>query len=423
MFDLPDDVERRERRARARMLLDAVLDVDPRTATGPELTQLMAARAELAAITDGAAVAAMAQWEASADWAADGSATAVTALVNHTGAHRKAAGSLRRTGLDSASMPHVSSAAAAGALTLAHLHLLTRARKPEVAEVFDRDEAMLVADAKTLSADALSAHLLSWRYGALAELGRNEPDAKPDHLSDADTAKIVTGFAGRGLITLDLTPVALAAVVEAVHARIETWRRTGQLTEDPRTWEELVAAAIVDLIADGSVSTRHGQIRPLLIVTATLTDLFDRADIPTDQRAAWSARILGGGPIGQTALRELMEQANLQLVVTDDDGEPLYVGRARRLATAAMLVALFARAGRGCEFPGCHAAHHRSHAHHIIWWDHGGLTEILNLALLCPHHHRLIHQAGFTLVRGPTGLVFHRPDGTTIEPPPFQYAA
>ncbi|MBO9596832.1 MAG: hypothetical protein J7559_03280, partial [Cohnella sp.] len=33
---------------------------------------------------------------------------------------------------------------------------------------------------------------------------------------------------------------------------------------------------------------------------------------------------------------------------------------------------------------------------------------------LCPHHHRLVHH-GWTLIRGPAGLVFQRPDGTTIE--------
>lgn len=117
-----------------------------------------------------------------------------------------------------------------------------------------------------------------------------------------------------------------------------------------------------------------------------------------------------------------MEQADLQLVITDDDGEPLHIGRARRLATAAMLVALLARSGGTCEFPGCHATHHRSHAHHITWWRHGGVTAISNMALLCPHHHRLVHR-GWTLTREPTGLTFTRPDGTNLPPPHYRQAA
>ena len=419
MFDGPGDTSRA---AEAHALLDRVLSVDPARATGAELSGLMVARAQLAAVVDGAAVAAMAQWDASADWASDGSATAVTFLANHTGAHRSAVASLRRTGLDAAGMPHVSAAARAGSLPLSHLTLLTRARRPEVAEVFDRDEEALVAEARKRTADSLAAWLRAWRYGALEELEVNDPDHRPDHDSDESTARIVTGFAGRGLITLDLTPVHLAIVVEAVEARLETWRRAGQLTEDDRSREELVAAALLDLVADGSVSSRRKQLRPLLIVSARLTDLFDRAGVPAEQRTAWSARIVGGGPIGQAALRELMEQANIRFVVTDDDGEALHVGRAQRLATAAMLVALIARSGGTCEFPGCHAKHHRANAHHIRWWRDGGVTATENLALLCPHHHRLVHH-GWTLIRGPAGLVFRRPDGTTIEPPPFQHAA
>lgn len=306
MFDQSGATSRDEaaaRRAKVHALVDVVLDADPATSTGAELTAVLEARAELAAAVDGAVVSAMAPWEASADWALDGSRSSVVALVNRTGAHKSAAGALRKTGLLAASMPHVSAAAAAGVLPLSHLHLLTRARKEEVAEVFDRDEALLVAEAKTRTADSLSGWLTGWYYGALAELGRNEPDASPGPGTEADTAKIITGFTGRGIIEVDLTPQSLAVWVEAVEARVETWRRTGQLTEDTRTWAELVAAALTDLIADGSASSRRGLPRPLLIVIARLGELFDRAHVSSVQREAWTARILGGGPIGKAALR------------------------------------------------------------------------------------------------------------------------
>jgi len=422
MFDDAEIESQEAKRAKAHALLDAVLDVDPRTAPGSAMGRAIEARGELAAIVDGATVAMIGQWETSADWAADGAASPVVAIVNGTGAHRSAAGALRRTGLAAASMPHVSAAAGAGTLPLSHLHLLTRARTDEVAEIFDRDEAMLVNQAQTLAADALSQRLVAWRYAALEELERNEPDRPPGPETEADTAQILTGFAGRGLVKLDLTPESLAVLVEAVEARVETWRRTGQLTGDARTWAELVGAAVMDLICDGSTSSRRGQPRPLLIVLAKLSELLHRAGISEDQRNEWTARIVGGGPISRAALRELMEQANLQLVVTDDDGEPLHVGRARRLASAAMLIALIARSSGTCEFPGCHAKHYRANAHHIEWWRHGGPTNIDNLALLCPHHHRLVHH-GWTLTRGPTGLIFKRPDGTTVPPPHYGNAA
>ena len=421
MFDHGDASGPESREARAHRLLDRVLSTDP-TATGAELSAAIESRAELAAITDGAVVALVPQWEASVDWANDGSATAVTWTVNHTGAAKSAAGALRKTGLLAASMPYVTAAAVAGELPLSHLHLLTRARTTEVAEVFDREEADLVAEARTLTADRLVMRLMEWRYQALAELARNDPDPRPGPETENDTASIVQGFMGRGIVTADLTPETLAIWVEAVHARIETWRRSGQLDSDDRTYAELVCAAITDLIADGSTSSRRGQPRPLLIAIATLSALLDHAGIPATERDRWQATILGGGPMSQAALRELIERANIVFAITTDDGEPLYLGRARRLATAAMLLALIARSGGTCEFPGCHANHHRCHAHHINWWRHDGFTDINNLALLCPHHHRLVHH-GWTLTRGPTGLDFRRTNHTPIPKPHYRNTA
>jgi hypothetical protein len=36
-------------------------------------------------------------------------------------------------------------------------------------------------------------------------------------------------------------------------------------------------------------------------------------------------------------------------------------------------------------------------AHHVIWWRHGGTTDIGNLALVCGRHHSLIHTGHWTL--------------------------
>ena len=422
MFDASDDSSVEERGARAHALLDAVLAADPATDPGSVLSAALEARAQLVNLLDGAATAVLPAWEASCDWAQDGSSTPVTWLVNHTGVRRAAAAAERRTASLIPSMPHVAAASGAGQLTASHIAQLARARTPEVAEAFDRDEALLVGIARTLAADALSRALLAWRYRALEEAGRNDPEGSPGTETDDSTLSIVRSFQGRGLLRADLTAADVVALTEAIDARIETWRRAGQLADDTRTYQELYAAALLDLVADGSTSSRRRQARPLLIAIATLSALFDRADVDGPERDAWQARILGGGPLSRAALQELMERANISLVITTDDGQPLHVGRAQRLATAAMLAALVARSGGTCEFPGCHASHHRCHAHHIVWWRNGGETGVVNLALLCPHHHRLVHR-GWTLTRGPTGLVFRRPDGTQLHGPPFADAA
>jgi hypothetical protein len=44
-----------------------------------------------------------------------------------------------------------------------------------------------------------------------------------------------------------------------------------------------------------------------------------------------------------------------------------------------------------CAVPGCGATR-GLHAHHIRHWEDGGPTDLNNLVLVCPHHHRLHHR-------------------------------
>ncbi len=82
-----------------------------------------------------------------------------------------------------------------------------------------------------------------------------------------------------------------------------------------------------------------------------------------------------------------------------------------------------AQRDRGCVFPGCDAPVAWCHAHHTIDYQLGHRTRLDELVLLCPHHHRVVHQPGWTLTRSPTGAIYvTRPDGTPLadrnHPPP-----
>ena len=49
------------------------------------------------------------------------------------------------------------------------------------------------------------------------------------------------------------------------------------------------------------------------------------------------------------------------------------------------------------------------HAHHDNRWSEGGPTNVETGRLLCPHHHRRIHDPRYQTTRLPTGKVrFHR---------------
>jgi Domain of unknown function (DUF222)/HNH endonuclease len=84
------------------------------------------------------------------------------------------------------------------------------------------------------------------------------------------------------------------------------------------------------------------------------------------------------------------------------DGLPLSVGRKRRTVPPTLRRLLEARHGDVCCFPGCERRRHLQ-AHHRHHWAHGGETSLENLVLLCFHHHRLVHEGGYTIEDDPAG--------------------
>ncbi|UNB54270.1 HNH endonuclease signature motif containing protein [Mycolicibacterium sp. YH-1] len=68
---------------------------------------------------------------------------------------------------------------------------------------------------------------------------------------------------------------------------------------------------------------------------------------------------------------------------------------------------------RTCVIPGCGATR-GLHAHHIVHWHDGGLTELSNLVLVCPYHHRLHHRRGITITGPAHRLVITDSEGQTL---------
>ena len=96
--------------------------------------------------------------------------------------------------------------------------------------------------------------------------------------------------------------------------------------------------------------------------------------------------------IAAETARRLCCDAGIVPVVDGANREPLSVGRRTRSIPPAVRRALLSR-DRGCRFPGCTATH-RLHGHHVKHWANGGETSLDNLILLCPTHHRLVHEGG-----------------------------
>ena len=99
--------------------------------------------------------------------------------------------------------------------------------------------------------------------------------------------------------------------------------------------------------------------------------------------------------------------------IPERDGRALSVGRRTRAIPAAIKRALRARDGT-CRFPGCENRLHLG-AHHVHHWAHGGDTSLDNLVRLCRHHHRLLHEGGYSLEPLTGGeLRFRDPHGRPI---------
>ncbi len=97
-------------------------------------------------------------------------------------------------------------------------------------------------------------------------------------------------------------------------------------------------------------------------------------------------------------------------VVESPEGEPLSIGRKRRTVPPAILRALWSR-DRGCSFPGC-CNRRFVDAHPVRHWSEGGETSRENPVLLCRHHHRLVHEGGYSIRRDAEDRPhFRRSDG------------
>jgi Domain of unknown function (DUF222) len=103
----------------------------------------------------------------------------------------------------------------------------------------------------------------------------------------------------------------------------------------------------------------------------------------------------------------------------------LDLGRTTRLASKAQRRALRVMYPT-CAVPGCCVRFQYTNAHHVIWWEWGGLTDIGNLLPLCSRHHHLVHEGGWHLsLDGQRVLTITLPDGTQLSnaPPHHQQKA
>jgi Domain of unknown function (DUF222)/HNH endonuclease len=132
--------------------------------------------------------------------------------------------------------------------------------------------------------------------------------------------------------------------------------------------------------------------------------------LDVQQRAA----ALHLGPLLSDAERRYLTCDATCEVWFERHGQPIGAGRATRAINRRLRRALEHR-DRTCVVPGCGVTR-GLHAHHLRHWEDGGPTELTNLVLVCPYHHRLHHRGVITITGPANALVVTDSAGQPLTP-------
>jgi hypothetical protein len=175
--------------------------------------------------------------------------------------------------------------------------------------------------------------------------------------------------------------------------------------DDGRTTEQRLADGLIQLCAAyAKGDVRGGREGANLLITFTADAYTGASNEP--------ATTAHGDRIPAHIARQMAENATIQRILISGS-HVLDLGRRERYATVDQYKALVVRDG-GCRWPGCNIPAAWCDIDHITPFEHGGTTDLSNLAMLCRHHHTTKHRPGVTTTGDATTLVIILADGTPI---------
>jgi hypothetical protein len=388
-------------------------------------------------------LALVAEFDRLEGWRVDGHRTCAHWLAHHTGLDLGAAREKVRVARALEALPQVRSTFARGEVSYAKVRALTRVATPE-------NEADLLSFAEGASAAGVERLVRSWReHDALDEAALERERHRSRRLT------VVPDGEGMYIVRGRLDPevgVALCRALEAAEdALFERDRKTqidelevevhrelgGGLSAEARALVDPVGelepevtpvqrrADALGLVAEQALARGFGEEDGEDAETGDAGPLsgsrtkryevvlhVEQATLAADEDPGVS-ELEDGTRVSAETSRRLTCDAAVRTMThaghTDDCGcgptagrghtltalgPALDVGRSRRTIPPALRRALEFR-DKGCRFPGCGSRF--AEGHHIIHWADGGTTSLDNLVLLCRHHHRLVHEEGFTV--------------------------
>ncbi len=305
-------------------------------------------------------------------------------------------------------LPQISSALRRGSISYSKVRAMTR-----VATAQNEDYLMMIADHGT----ACHVERLVRNY---RKVKRSEALARDNQHHALRELNWHIDDDGSYVLKARLSPEQGARITQALEAATSAIREEQCNAADDVSAETPVAAQRADALermADdylcGALATETGGER--VVKGGDRCTLHLHTDMNTlhaDGDGAES-ELASGGSVSAETSRRLACDCGVVHWLEDADGTALDIGRRTRSIPPAIRRALDRRDG-GCRFPGCTARHHVD-AHHIRHWADGGETRLDNLLLLCRHHHRLVHEDGYSLVMDESCRpVFTAPNGKLI---------
>ena len=324
-------------------------------------------------------------WDARKAWVADrarsgASWLAFRARMPHAAAKRQVA-----LGRCLREMPEAGTAWAAGEIGAAHVAALSRARTPATAEVYARDEAVLVHKARTMRFDDFTRVVAYWSQGA-------DPDGVEDDARDMRAQRRVhlsRTFRGAWVGELLLDPVAGTIVYDTLHsiekelfeadwaAARDRLGREPTIYDLERTSAQRRADALVEMATRARTAPRDGRRpAPLFSVLVGYETLTGRV-----------CELAGGTALAPGSLVPWLDGAYIERVVFDSPSRVIDVGAQRRLFDGATRRAVEVRDRGRCFEPTCDHTDDLQ-VDHIQPWTAGGPTIQSNGRLACGHHNR-----------------------------------
>jgi Domain of unknown function (DUF222)/HNH endonuclease len=331
-------------------------------------------------VAQGEIVAALGEVDRCQDYRDEGATSAESWIVERYGVSVASARGFVHVGQVAWDVPHLVGSLYAGDISFDKVRALAKVATPETdAEWRDQARECTVADLVEIARTRAA-------LGAADKGAASESEHDRRYLRFNDRCRTMTA---------QLPAESYAEARTCLEARARKVSPDAEVGEDGETrWDQRLCDAFMEVIrsevpgASGRATTASPY---FVVVHVPMAALVEESGESTEL----AGELERDGLIRVETVQKVACDATIVIGVDDDVGHTMYEGRARREPTDAQRREVMRR-DRHCRFPGCTNVTF-TNVHHIVPWKPDGKTDLDNIALLCLHHHHLVHSGGWTM--------------------------